>query len=205
MMSPAELARLEALENLVMAAELRANAVAGAIQNRSFVNVSTPAPTSVTNGLLLPIVNVAATVKTGGIFLGWFNIPWSTGTNGDTITWALELLTGTGPLTFTNGTQVANAGNVQVSNAAGGALIATGGGTSVNAAFYTGTQPVLTGILSGNFSWSGIVTASIGGAGVEAVFPTGNNVILQLRMSAAHSAAMTLGNISVGLLELPSH
>jgi hypothetical protein len=196
------LARIESLENLVMQTLIRSQQQQAAVANRSYVNDAVTSPTAPTNNMNLGIMAAAATVKAGGIFLAWVDMPFASGTNGDSVAFSFALTTGTGALTFTNGTQVAQAGNVQVSNAAAGISVATGASTVVTAALYNGTFPMLTGALGGNFSWFGLFSNSTLG---DAAFPTGNNVVLRCTVSAAHSSTMTFLNPSMGLLELGTH
>lgn len=199
MLNPADLARIESLENQLSRLLLAVQFQQAASRNRAF---SSPAggttPTSVTAGMTLNYAAVTMVSQASGIFDVSIQMDWSGATTGDTGTFGMTTQTGTGVIALANATAIGGVAGpvpgVWAGTAAGGITVTTGGGGSVTQGPIA-ALPALTGELKGTLVWRGLVHE--GGGGAFTRFTLGNNVIFLFSLNSTNSWTLAPPTISV--------
>jgi hypothetical protein len=203
MLNPADLARIEALENQIAKLQLAISSEQAGLRNRVFVNNGSGG-TPLTAGMLL--VYAAAQVpivQSSGLFDVSVSFQFSGATAATSSTIAVQSQVNTSAIAMTNTTPVGSPNvpgstGIFVDSAAAGILV-TGGPfsalTQVSQAFTTATAQT-----TGTYAWRGLCGNSVTvGGPVPFLFGTFPVFLFQLN---ANTSSWTIAGLSITITEL---
>jgi hypothetical protein len=207
MLNPADLARIEALENQITKLQNGLSSGQAASRNRIQTTGSVVTnPTSVTLNMLLNFAAVGIQAQSSGLFLVTISMQYTGATAANLQTVAITSQTSAAAITLSNAASVgssptgASPNSAFFSSAAGGILVSAGGGSAVTQAQLQWTTA--TGQTSGTFSWSGLCQNGVGTGGFTP-FTKGNNVVFLFAVQSPVSAWNMLGTgLSLSVEEL---